>query len=90
MPYKYKTCPQPIIVIEDEWDVPQEVIEKAIVGLISHETIEWILAKMEAEGEIPDSFLIDIHSLIGTLSIEDYVNEESGLPLKERKRVEGT
>ena len=36
-----------------------------MVGLISHETIEWILAKWEAEGEIEE--FLDLHDLIEML-----------------------
>ena len=60
--YVYGSYPPKLIVIEDVWDLPQETIEKAMAGLISHETIEWILAKWEAEGAIP--FFLDLHDLI--------------------------
>ena len=78
MPYEHGTTPPRLIVIEDVWDLPQETIEEAMVGLISHETIEWILAKWEAEGEIEE--FLDLHDLIGELTFQDYVKNVDGLP----------
>ena len=78
MPYEYGTTPPRLIVIEDVWDLPQETIEEAMVGLISHETIEWILAKWEAKGEIEE--FLDLHDLIGELTFQDYVKNVDGLP----------
>ena len=77
--YVYGSYPPKLIVIEDVWDLPQETIEKAMAGLISHETIEWILAKWEAEGAIP--FFLDLHDLIGKPSFEDYTRNVDGLPI---------
>jgi len=80
MPYEFGTVPKRLIVIEDIWDLPQETIEKIMVGVISHETIEWILAKWEANGEIEE--FLDLHDLIGKLSLEDYIGNLDGLPIK--------
>lgn len=60
------------IWIEDSWTLNQSTIQKAIVGLISHETIEWVLEKITP--------LEDIHSLIGShQKIEDYIGNTDGI-----------
>ncbi|HDH44635.1 MAG TPA: hypothetical protein ENG66_04515 [Thermococcus sp.] len=75
--YKMRRIPR-LIVIEDVWDIPVELLEEAIVGLISHETIEWILATWELQGKVPR--FLDLHNLLGQLTIKDYCGNTDGLP----------
>lgn len=74
--FNFVVKPQPIIVIEDVWDCPQKIIEKAIVGMISHETIEYLIAETEVEaGDI-----WDVHDLIGKgQRVRDYIDNLDGL-----------
>ena len=76
MGFNFVQKPKRLIVIEDEWVEPQEIIEDAIVGLISHETIEFLISEIEFEaGDI-----WDIHDLIGKgQTTEDYRGNLDGI-----------
>lgn len=65
-----------IIVIEDKWTVKQKTIEEAIEGLISHETIEWLLTKIS---EIKDT-IVCLHDIVGSKQkVRDYVGNTDGI-----------
>ena len=67
--------PNPNIIIEDYWDLPQAVIEDSMIGLVSHETIEWLLSNI-----LFNEDYFSIHDLIGTVSkIEQYIGNYDGL-----------
>jgi len=66
----------PRIVIEDVWEEPVEVIERAMVGLISHETIEYLLFVIESGSSS------NMHDLIGKeQSTESYLDNTDGIVL---------
>ncbi len=65
-----------IIVIEDKWTVKSKAIEDAIEGLISHETVEWLLTNIP---EVKKS-LTCIHDIIGIRQkIRDYTRNTDGI-----------
>ena len=69
--------PPRVIEIEDVWTAPLEDIEQAIVGLISHETVEWLICEEEeTQGEV----FGDLHDLIGIKDLRDYIGNLDGLP----------
>jgi len=71
--------PPRLIVIEDVWDVPSSVIEDAFIGLISHETIEWLLVAL-----FPKELLL-LHDLIGSRQIiKDYMGNADGIVIKNK------
>ena len=82
-PYGVKP-PKPNIIIEDVWDLPQTVIEKAMVGLISHETIEYLLANILFN--YPKFW--NLHGLIGSgQSFEEYAKSMDGLIVVQKQSV---
>jgi hypothetical protein len=75
--YEYGKKPPRTIVIEDTWDLSNEVIENAMVGLISHETIEYLVHCLEEED------CVDLHELIGSgQEVSDYIGNTDGLVFK--------
>jgi hypothetical protein len=72
------------IVIENVWTLKESVIEEAMVGLLSHETIEYLLMDNK---EINDhKSAISIHDLIGWhQKVKDYVFNTDGLVCTKKK-----
>lgn len=76
--YEYGKKPPRTIIIEDVWNLPSQVIENAMVGLISHETIEFLNICL-----VPEEIRGNIHDLIGSgQEIEDYIGNADGLVFK--------
>lgn len=72
----YPQIPKAQIVIEDTWDVGEDQIENSIVGLISHETVEYLLLKLEPR------LLSDLHAIVGHgQEIQDYMENTDGIVL---------
>lgn len=81
--YGWKKPPNPNIIIEDTWDIPQELIEEAMVGLISHETIEWLIHTMFFHSDLNS----DIHDLIGNnQTFKEYAKTQNGIVIRKRTK----
>jgi hypothetical protein len=71
------------IAIEDKWTVEQSVIEDAMPGMVSHETVEYLGSTF-----LYPEDLFDLHSLLGTMQdVEDYVGNDDGIVFKRRGKV---
>jgi len=91
MPFGFGQKPKRLIIIEDEWVESREIIEDAIIGLISHETIEFLLAQMDYEIIFTSrglhkenlnrlALIMDIHQLIGEgQTVKDYCGNHDGI-----------
>src|SRR4030042_2737057 len=72
----YPQIPKAQIVIEDVWDFAENIIENSIVGIISHETVEYLLDKLELR------LLPDLHAILGhSQEIKDYIENTDGIVL---------
>jgi len=80
----YGHVPEDTIIIEDLWDTPVKVMyrlsdeetEEAMVGLLSHETVEYLLLKLHPE------LLCDLHTILGHgQEVENYVSNADGIVL---------
>lgn len=79
--YCYGKIPPRQIIIEDEWELPLDVVEKAIAGLISHETIEFLAIKLNP------TVLENLHDLTGKRQkVSDYAGNTNGIVCKRRKK----
>ena len=73
--WDYGKKPKRQIIIEDVWDEPVEIIENAMPGLISHETIEHLTYCILSKDEEAN-----IHELIGSgQETKDYAKNTDGL-----------
>ena len=70
--------PKRLITIEGVWTLQQLTIEKAIVGLLSHETIEYLVWKFVDD---------NIHQLLGECNTSQYIKAYHGLPEKKKRRT---
>ena len=77
LPCYFGEIPPRVIQIEDEWNAPIEEIEEAMIGLISHETIEWLIVEEEEQQR---EVFGDLHDLIGKTELTDYIGNSDGLP----------
>jgi len=72
----YPQIPKAQIVIEDTWDVSESEIEDSIVGQISHETVEYLVIKLEP------TLSADLHAILGEgQESKDYVGNADGIVL---------
>lgn len=66
------------IIIEGVWTTSTDIIERAITGLISHETIELALIELDLDD--------NLHELIGRRqTIKDYTDNLDGIVYKGKK-----
>jgi hypothetical protein len=71
------------IIIEDVWTVNEKTLEESMVGLFSHETIEWVYYRL-----IDDDFdtSVSIHDFLGCKQkFDDYAGNTDGLVYSKRK-----
>jgi len=80
-PFYPSKGPKPLIIIGDKWDISEEIIEQSIVGLLSHETVEFLIFKFQGPSHpVYVQDLPNIHNLIGeNQQIVDYVENTNGI-----------